>query len=250
MSDFFFGLTAIFRGFQVLVSDSKLRALSIVPFLVSILLGSVLTISGLYYLGATLGGVAIQLGGWMSLVPGGWAMTVLNVLLWPIGLLGLGVAIYMAVRLVVAPFYSVLAEAALVKMGIREDRPFRLQQWVPLTLRMLIVSLLKSAVFVVAGGILFLLSLIPFVNLIATLGFVHMLSFDVSDYSFEAMEWPLKKRFRHFRQNINLYSGLAIGLGGAMVIPGMSIVIMPAAIVGAGLVLQRSLVRETTKRGV
>ena len=137
-----------------------------------------------------------------------------------------------------------------MKMGIREDRPFRLQQWVPLTLRMLIVSLLKSAVFVVAGGILFLLSLIPFVNLIATLGFVHMLSFDVSDYSFEAMEWPLKKRFRHFRQNINLYSGLAIGLGGAMVIPGMSIVIMPAAIVGAGLVLQRSLVRETTKRGV
>lgn len=250
MSDFFFGVTAIFRGFQILVSDSKLRALSIVPFLVSILLGSVLTISGLYYLGATLGGVAIQLGGWMSLVPGGWAMTILNVLLWPIGLLGLGVAIYMAVRLVVAPFYSVLAEAALVKMGIREDRPFRIKQWVPLTLRMLIVSLLKSAVFVFAGGVLFLLSLIPFVNVLATLGFVHMLSFDVSDYSFEAMEWPLKKRFQHFRENMNLYSGLAIGLGGAMVIPGMSIVIMPAAIVGAGLVLQRSLMRENVKRGV
>jgi len=249
VSDFFFGLTAIFRGFQILVSDSKLRALSIVPFLVSVLLGSVLTISGLYYLGATLGGVAIQLGGWMSLVPGGWAMTVLNVLLWPIGLLGLGVAIYMAVRLVVAPFYSVLAEAALVKMGIREDRPFRMSQWVPLTLRMLIVSLLKSAVFVVAGGILFLLSLIPFVNLLATLGFVHMLSFDVSDYSFEAMEWTLNKRFQHFRENMNLYSGLAIGLGGAMVIPGMSIIIMPAAIVGAGLVLQRSLTREISKRG-
>lgn len=250
MSDFFFGLTAIFRGFQILVSDSKLRALSIVPFLVSILLGSVLTISGLYYLGATLGGVAMQLGAWMSLVPGGWAMALLNVLLWPIGLLGLGVAIYMAVRLVVAPFYSVLAEAALVKMGIREDRPFRLQQWVPLTLRMLVVSLLKSAVFVGAGAVLFLLSLIPVVNLLATLGFVHMLSFDVSDYSFEAMEWTLKRRFQHFRENMNLYSGLAIGLGGAMVIPGMSIVIMPAAIVGASLVLQRSLMRENSKRGI
>lgn len=249
MNDFFFGLTAILRGFQILVSDSKLRALSIVPFLVSILLGTVLTISGLYYLGATLGGIAIQIGGWMSLVPGGWAMTLLNVLLWPIGLLGLGVAIYMVVRLVVAPFYSVLAEAVLVKIGLREDRSFRLQQWIPLTLKMLAVSLLKSAVFVVAGGGLFLLSLIPVINLLATLGFVHMLSFDVADYSFEAMEWNLKKRFRHFRENLNLYSGLAIGLGGAMVIPGMSLIIMPAAIVGAGLVLQRSLMRENTKRG-
>lgn len=244
MSDFFFGMTAIFRGFQIVIFDSKLRALSVVPFFVSLLLGSVLTISGLYYLAGTLGGVAMQIGTWMSLLPGGWGMTLINILLWPIGLLGLGVAIYMAVRLVVAPFYSILAEAALVRLGLREDRPFRLQQWVPLTLKMLVISLLKSVVFIVAGGVLFILSLIPLVNLLATLGFVHMLSFDVADYGFEAMEWNLKKRFRHFRENLNLYSGLAIGLGGAMVIPGMSLIIMPAAIVGASLVLQRSLKRE------
>jgi len=250
VNDFFFGLTAIFRGFQIVIIESKLRALSIVPFFVSLILGSVLTISGLYYLAGTLGGIAMQIGVWLSLVPGGWGMTLITILLWPIGLLGLGVAIYMAVRLVVAPFYSVLAEAALVQLGLREDRPFRIREWLPLTLKMLVVSLLKSAVFVVAGGLLFLLSLIPLVNLLATLGFVHMLSFDVSDYSFEAMEWNLKKRFSHFRKNLNLYSGLAIGLGGAMVIPGMSLIIMPAAIVGASLVLQRSLLRENSKREV
>lgn len=106
---------------------------------------------------------------------------------------------------------------------------------------MLAVSVLKSFVFLIAGALLFVLSLIPFINLLATLGFVHMLAFDVSDYGFEAMEWNLKKRFQHFRKNLNLYSGLAIGLGGAMVIPGMSLLIMPAAVIGASLVLQRSL---------
>lgn len=250
MSDFFFGLTAIFRGFQIVLFDAHLRALSIVPFVASLLLGSVLTISGLYYLAATLGGVAMHIGAWLSLAPGGWGVALINVLLWPIGLLGLGVAIYMAVRLVVAPFYSILAEAALVRLGLREDRPFRIREWLPLTLKMLVVSLLKSGVFIVAGGVLFILSLIPLVNILATLGFVHMLSFDVADYGFEAMEWNLKKRFRHFRENLNLYSGLAIGLGGAMVIPGMSLIIMPAALVGASLVLQRSLLQEKSKKEV
>lgn len=46
MNDFFFGLTAIVRGFQILALDSRLRALSIIPFLVSIVLGSILTFLG------------------------------------------------------------------------------------------------------------------------------------------------------------------------------------------------------------
>lgn len=58
-----------------------------------------------------LGNVAMQIAELLSLVPGGWGMTVINILLWPIGLLGLGVAIYMLVRLVAAPFYSVLVRS-------------------------------------------------------------------------------------------------------------------------------------------
>lgn len=244
MNDFFFGLTAIFRGFQIVAFDARLRSLSIIPFTVSIVLGTVLTFFGLYYLAATLSGIAMQMAIWFSLAPGGWGMTVISILLWPIGLLALGVGIYLTVRLVAAPFYSFLAEASLERLGLKPQRPFQLRMWLALTSRMLVVSVLKSLLFICAGAVLFILSLIPVVNLLATLGFVHMLSFDVSDYSFEAMEWNLKKRFQHFRENLNLYSGLAIGLGGAMVIPGMSLVIMPAAIVGASLVLQRSLKRD------
>lgn len=241
MNDFLFGLSTVFRGFAVLVSDSKLRMWSLIPFLVALILGTAITISGLYFIGGSIGSVAITLGSWLSLNPGSWGTVALTLALWPIALLALGVAVYVCVRLIVAPFYSILAELALVVIGLRKDQPFRAREWVIFTLRMLSVSIVKSLIFAVAAGILFVCSLIPVVNLLATIGFVLMLSFDVSDYSFEAMGWGIRKRFQHFRRHLSMYSGFAFGLGMILVIPGMSVVIMPAAVVGGSLLLKKSI---------
>ncbi len=240
MSDFFYGLTALFRGFQILVGDSKLRTWSLIPFAVALVLGTLITISGLYFIGGSIGSFAVSLGSWISLAPGSWAIFALTLVLWPIALLALGVAVYVSVRLVVAPFYSILAELALVVIGMRKDQPFQMREWLVFTVRMLLVSLVKSLIFAVAAAILFMCSLIPLINLIATMGFVLILAFDVSDYSFEAMGWGIRRRFQHFRSHLAMYSGFAVGLGSVLVIPGMSVIIMPAAVVGGGLLLKRS----------
>ena len=240
MSDFFFGLTAVFRGFQELVTNRKLRMWSLIPFAVALVLGTAITISGLYFIGGSIGALAVSLGSWISVAPGSWAIFALTLVLWPIALLALGVAVYVSVRLIVAPFYSILAELALVVIGMREDQPFQVRQWMAFTVRMSMVSLVKSLIFTVAAGILFVCSLIPFINLLATMGFVLILAFDVSDYSFEAMGWGIRRRFQHFRRHLPMYSGFAVGLGAVLVIPGMSVIIMPAAVVGGCLLLQKS----------
>jgi uncharacterized protein involved in cysteine biosynthesis len=241
MNNFFFGMSAVFRGFLVLASSSKLRNWSLVPFLIAILLGSLITIFGLYLVASSIGAVAIQLSSWLSLSPGSWITAAITLLMWPIALLLLGVLVYVGVRLIVAPFYSILAEISLVELGLCENKPWQGRQWLKFTLRMLAVSILKSFIFAIGTAILFVCSLIPLLNLFAAVGFILMLSFDLSDYSFEAMGWGLRRRFHHFRANWPLYSGFAVSLGMLLVIPGMGIITLPAAVIGGSLILQRSI---------
>lgn len=244
MTEFMLGLSAPFAGLHRLIFDSRLRALAVIPLLIALIAGTIFTVLGIYGLTFAIGALANQLAVFWALDPGGFWMLVVTVLLWPPGLLVMGVGVYMAIRLIAAPFYSYLAEKTLVKLGTRQDRPFVLGEWFWISLRMLFVSLVKSLIFGLAGLILFFFSFIPGLNILATLGFVHMLAFDISDYGFEALEWPLSRRFRHVRQHLATYSGLACGLGLAMLIPGLNLVLLPASVVGASETLHRTLARD------
>lgn len=247
MTEFIFGFFAPFHGMRLLISDSRLRALAILPLAMSLVLGSALSVLGIYGLTFVIGSVSLELGTLLALDPGGFARLALTIVLWPVGLLLLGVGVYVLVRLVAAPFYSYLAEKTLVKLGTRQDHPFVLQKWIWISFRMFLVSLAKAVLFAVAGLVLFVFSFVPVLNIIATIGFVHMLAFDVSDYAFEAMEWPLARRFAHVRSHMLTYTGLACGMGLAMLIPGLNLVLMPAAVVGASETLHRTL---STRREV
>ncbi|CAN5600200.1 hypothetical protein BH10BDE1_BH10BDE1_20470 [soil metagenome] len=248
MTRFIYGFTAGFfaplTGFRRLLSDSRLRALAIIPLLISLILGSFLTVTGIWWVATSIGAVSLELTSILGFDPSGYAPIVILIFLWPMALLVLGVAVYVSVRLVAAPFYSYLAEKTLVKLGTRHDTPFRAHEWVWLSLRMLLVSLLKSVLFCIAGVVLFVFSLVPILNIVAAIGFMHMIAFDISDYSFEAMEWPLARRIRHVRSHFVTYSGLAFGLGLLMMIPGLSLVLLPAAVVGASETLHRTLSRS------
>ena len=241
MSDFIFGFFSPFHGLRLLFADSRLRALAILPLALSLVLGSILSIAGIYGLTFAIGSISLELGTLLALDPAGFGSIIITIFLWPSGLLLLGAGVYVLVRLVAAPFYSYLAEKTLVKLGTRQDHPFVFQTWVWISFRMFWVSLVKAVLFAFAGGILFVFSLVPVLNIIATIGFVHMLAFDVSDYAFEAMEWPLARRFAHVRNHMMTYTGLACGMGLAMLIPGLNLVLMPAAVVGASATLHRTL---------
>lgn len=240
IGEFIFGFFAPWHGFRHLLSDSRLRALAVVPLLVSVVVGSMLTVFGIYGLGLAISSVSVELGTMLALDPAGFGRVVVTLLLWPVGLLILGVGIYMSVRLIAAPFYSYLAEKTLVKLGVRVDRPFVLHEWLWTAMRMLVVSLVKSFLFACASVILLVFSLVPILNVMAAIGFAFMLAFDISDYSFEAMEWPLRRRLQHVRTHLATYAGLACAMSLAMVVPGLNIILLPSAVVGAGEIFHRT----------
>lgn len=244
INDFFQGFFAPAYGVRRLLVDSRLRALSILPLLISIFAGSALTVAGLYVLAQVVGRGVMELGGIAGVAQGSFASFAIAILLWAFGLLVLGAAVYMGIRILAAPFYSYLAERTLVALGTRTDRSFAIRdlpQWIVLALKMALVSVVKGAIFGIAAMLLFVLSLVPVLNVLAALGFMHMIAFDISDYAFEAMEWTLKQRFQHVRTHAMTYTGLACGLGLAMSIPGLNLILLPAAVIGASETLHRTL---------
>lgn len=227
-----------------MLRDEKLRALSVLPLLISLIAGSALTIAGLFGLAQVISSLAIGIGSAVDFEPGGAAMIVLTILLWPFGLLALGVTVYVFIRILAAPFYSYLAERALVTLGTRTESSFSLRtshKWLWMTLRLFMTSLLKAVLFAIAGVVLLIFSMAPFLNIVVALGYMHMVAFDISDYSFEAMGWTLRQRFQHVRDHAMTYTGLACGLGLAMAIPGLNLILLPAAVVGASETLHRTL---------
>lgn len=241
MTAFLRGLLAPIYGIRLLSSEARLRGLAIVPLAFSLIVGSFLTLAGLYGLSLLIGSVSFELAAMMSIAPGSFANQLLTLALWPVGLLLLGVAIYLVIRILAAPFYSYLAEKTLVRLGRRRDDPFVLKHWLRITIRMFFVSLAKSILFGAASVVLLIFSLIPGLNILATIGFVMMLAFDVSDYAFEAMEWSLKKRLQHVQNNWLTYVGLACATGVMMTIPGFNLLLLPALVVGASETLHRTL---------
>lgn len=250
MTGFFFGFTAGFfapvTGFRRLLGDPQLRALAIIPLFVSLIFGSFFTVTGIWWMSTAIGTASLELTALLGFDPAGFVPLFILIFVWPLALLVLGVGVYVTVRLIAAPFYSYLAEKSLVKLGSVHDRPFRLREWLWISARMLVVSIAKSLLFCVAAVVLFVFSLVPILNVVAAVGFMHMIAFDISDYSFEAMQWSLRRRFRHVRLHAATYSGLAFGLGLLMMIPGLGLVLVPAAVVGASETLHRTL----TKSGI
>ena len=241
---FFHGFAAPIYGLRLLFTDKRLRALAIVPLAISVLFGSVLTVLGLYSLAMGMSSFSYELAKLVGIAADGYGIVLLTIGLWPLALLVLGVGIYVCIRLVAAPFYSLLAEKTLVVLGVKKENSLGLHNahiWIWTAFRMFFVSLVKALLFGLASVILLVFSFVPILNFAATIGFMHLVAFDISDYGFEAMEWPLAQRFQHVREHMMTYTGLACGVGLAMLIPGLNLILMPAVVVGAGETLHRTL---------
>lgn len=241
VGEFFFGLTAVFYGLGRIFADRRLRAWAIFPMLVAILVFLVLGVAGFIWLVPVVPEVATAAAGFLSFVPGGVLWWIVLLGLWPLAIVALGFSLYLLTKLIVAPFYSILAERALIGLGVRPDHRFNVGEWMAIAGKMLLQNVLKTVIFAFVGLILFAASFVPIINLLATIGFVHMVAFDVADFGFEAMEWKLADRFRHFRTYLASYSGFAFGLGALMLIPGLSLLLLPAAVVGSCAILKRNL---------
>lgn len=234
------GLTFWIRGWRLLVSHRSLMLLAVIPFLISISVA-----------GITLSYVYSHLPDWVQILMDHFlagAPSLLTYLYYPL-LVGTSILVlfagifvaFLGQSIIAVPFYALLAERALFILGLKQEEPFQFSRWLKHSLRMLRVSLIKSLLFLVLGATLFALSFVPVVNVAAMFGTLLILSFDLLDYSFEALHYGFRQRVRFAGSHKRMWAGMAVGLGLTMFAPGLTFVIAPGAVVGAALMMRENL---------
>lgn len=158
---------------------------------------------------------------------------VLTLLLWIGFLVVFGYFLLIVGSFLNSPFLSFLAEKYLLRVGVLSSDKTSLSQWLSSSFKMLRVALIKLLVFAALGFMLFFTSFVPGLNLFSSFAASLIVAFDCMDYSFEAMGWDFKTRLSYFRQNLPLFCGMATVLTLTLLIPGLTLLIYPLAVIGA-----------------
>lgn len=227
------GFRTPWRGLRLLFSTPKLWIYSLPPFLIS---GAALI------LGFAL--IYQQLPVWlMGLLPDpvgflGFTVHWLGMFLGVFfAIIALGLVTLALVQIVAIPFNALLAEKALHQFGGFKSPDLTLQQWLTHSLRLFRVSAVKSILFLCVALVLFVLSLIPGIQILAVTGGLYLAACDCTDYSLEAKGLGLQERLRFFRKAFWELLGFAATLGAIFLIPGLNLFFFPSAIVGGALLV-------------
>lgn len=220
-------------GWLELLRNNRARYLAVVPMLLSILLFISGFIWGIGHLGilaqeAALFLLPASVESWSQ-----WLMYPLILLFGVVYLVLLIYCTYILGLLISAPFMGFMAERILKERGIKADVSF---------FSMLKVALLKVTLFGLLGLGLFICSFIPGLNLVSSFGAFLILAFDSMDYSFEAHGLTLSSRMRFFRRRLPLFLGMASALGLTLLVPGLTLLVLPFAVSGAAVLYRESVV--------
>lgn len=240
---FFLGFSTPLVGLTLILESHRIRRLSIIPFILTLIVFVVGLALGLPFIT----GLVAPFTQWIVSVVTSKPTSefavglswVLPFLIWPALAIALLYLLVVMTRLFVSPFYSLLSEKVLVVRGALEPDKFQLFSWVKLNARMLRVSLVKALAFSILGLILTLLSFIPGVGLLTGFGFLILIGYDVTDYAFEALQWSWEQRVKFFRRHFPAFIGLGTALGLVFLIPGLNFFLLPASVAGAAELVRR-----------
>lgn len=146
---------------------------------------------------------------------------------------------------IAAPFYSWLAEKTLEQSGETLPQHGNVALRIRFVLKMFLVGLAKGAVFGILGLSLFVLSFIPFVNIVAAFLTMCLLAADLFDYTLEARGLNFAKRMAFLSQRIIDIVGTAILLSLTSLAPGLTVLLLPIFVIGMARYLAQS---QSTKQ--
>jgi CysZ protein len=224
-------LTAAYlmRGLRLL-AEPGLRHLVWIPLLINLALYAAALFTGVHYFSAF---VNFLLPAWLDF---------LRWLLWPLFGLSFILIIYfsftMVANLVGSPFYGWLAEKTMAR-GQGAVAPHSEQPWSRALAGGVITELKRLGYFVSRAVPLLILFAIPGLNLVAP--FVW-LAFNAWFLAMEYLAYPLELQGIEFDEQRQIAKRMRLGLfgfGGAamlgLAVPGLNLLIPPAAVVGATL---------------
>lgn len=240
MPGFFDGFTFWMRGWRMLVGEKSLMALAVIPLTIAVTVGGFATYTLFTNLPVWVSGFVTWI---MGTTTGFWAqvlyypMIVGSAIVFFIASVFVG---YIAHAILAIPFYALLAERALGILGLKPSLPFDFKSWTRNSLRMFRASAVKTILFLIFGAVLFVLSFIPVINVLAVSGTLLILSFDLLDYSLESLNYGLRQRFAFILKRKGMWAGMACGLGLTLFIPGLTFVVAPGAVIGGAILLKEA----------
>ena len=225
---FLVGFLAPFRGTIAIFSSVKLFFLALLPLLIAfaIIFGGMTW--AYYNLNTIVAGFVDQMVAW-----GGALFTILAnvaaVLAW-VGFMGFAlVAGYILVNIFAGPFLSLIAEESF-----RQHSPDRVSKGsMRLIVKMFMLSLVKTMLFLSLGLLNLVLSFFPPLNIIGIMAILLTISFDCVDYSMEMDFMSLAQRFKFFWTHFWYFLGLSMAILATNFIPGAFFVLLPGFVAGA-----------------
>lgn len=236
--NFFKGLLCLPKGLKEILFDYKVFLYTLVP----VLLSSIVVYFGFYY-GWDWSSVYLKkiltsfLGQWIS--ENGYifkiifsmfnfiAKIVFTILTIYVG--------FMLVQIISIPFYALSCERILMKRKLFPQRDFDLGIWVRLNLRLFVISIFRMIIFLFFGVIVFIISFIPGLQLLALVYSGYVMALDSMDYTLEIYEMSLGRRFVLYFQHLRFFLGLAVVLLPSLFIPGLTLLLLPIAVVGSAV---------------
>lgn len=227
------GFAVPLKGALILANHRKLQKYAFAPFAVT----TVIFITGLAAGLPVITQAVTPVAHAVTRNPAGQML--LAIALWPALALALTYVLVNLARLACGPLYGLLAEKTLVNQGALEKSDETVAKWFARQVRLTRAGLVKTAIFLVAGIMLGLLSFIPGLGFATSFVFLVLLAYDIVDYALDALGLKLERRIDFFRQHFAVFIGLGIALGLVFLIPGLNFFALPASVVGASDLTRR-----------
>ena len=233
LTDVLTGMNGLLRGYRLLARKGLRRYVAI-PFIINIFVFLVLVWSAIEYFDS-----------WVqSLLPASeqWWAVLVRGLLWIVfvlfGLLAVFFTFTLIANLIGAPFNGLLA-AKVERLVTGSDVAASSSGFLVGILPAIFGEIRKFGYFLAWAIPLLVLFLIPVVNLFAPVVWFIFMSWMLA---LEYLAYPMENgglRFAQTRKLLHRRRGLSLGFGGAvavaLLLPGINLLVMPAAVAGATL---------------
>src|SRR6185312_12928176 len=234
---FWLGFTFVLVGYRTSRASATLKKWVIAPFIVGLIILLFGSFFGAIYLGPkAIHILATHLGANVSAHPNSVLFLasswLLHVVLWLLFLVLYLYFIYVIASIVGMPLYRKLAQKTLEQLGVfqpRRDFGANVRH----SAKMVLVALERAVILVVCATVLFSASFVPGLNFFAMfIGFI-LVAFDMSDYALELEGYRLVRRFLFLLTALPEYLGMALFIALTALVPGLIVLTMLFAVIGA-----------------
>jgi uncharacterized protein involved in cysteine biosynthesis len=239
---FLLGFGFVSSGLKLLRANKELRKWAVIPWLIDlILLGFGIARGGKYISRAVTDALELIMPPTNSLYS--ILYYPLAILFWVVFIGAMIYFLYIIAGFIASPFNSILADRTLAKLGAKKADELSIKRVGALAIRMFLISIGRGLILLLLGIFIFFLAFLPGLNFVVMFFAFLVICFDGADYSFEVLEFDLRQRFAFLRRYFVEFAGMACFIGLTLMVPGLILILMPAAVVGCASVIHRIRLR-------